>query len=305
MCFEFDARPPALPADLERAPIAGGAGAELLELRSADGTAFLAAFAESPAGSEPGVVILPDVRGLYPFYIELAERFATAGHHAISIDYFGRTAGLGPRSEDFDYMPHVMQTSAAGVQADLAAALATLRERTGALGGVTVGFCFGGLHSLLAATSLDRDLDAVVSFYGRLDGTRFGVEGRCSASQRSGSRCLASTAALTRASPSTRCASSTRACPSRGCRTRSRSTRARRTRSSTGSATSSRTHARTPGVAYSASSGTSARSHPSEPPAPVSSAGCAEHQRLTLRSGDPCNSCRVRDYGDARATGRA
>src|SRR4029077_6570857 len=85
----------------------GGAGAELLELRSADGTPFSAAFAESPVGSEPGVVILPDVRGLYRFYIELAERFAAAGHHAIAIDYFGRTAGLGPRDEDFDYMPHV------------------------------------------------------------------------------------------------------------------------------------------------------------------------------------------------------
>jgi len=177
MCFEFDARPPALPADLERAPIAGGAGADLLELHSADGTPFSAAFAESPVGSEPGVVILPDVRGLYPFYIELAERFAAAGHHAIAIDYFGRTAGLGPRGEDFEYMPHVTQTTASGIQADLEAALAALRERTGALGGVTVGFCFGGLHSLLAATHPERDLDAVVSFYGILDGTRFGIEG--------------------------------------------------------------------------------------------------------------------------------
>ena len=42
-------------------------------------------------------MILPDVRGLYPFYTELAERFAQAGYHAIALDYFGRTAGLGPR----------------------------------------------------------------------------------------------------------------------------------------------------------------------------------------------------------------
>ena len=40
MCFDFDARPPALPADLQFAPIAGGAGAELIELTSADGTRF-------------------------------------------------------------------------------------------------------------------------------------------------------------------------------------------------------------------------------------------------------------------------
>ena len=48
MCFSFDARPPDLPADLARPRIAGGAGAELLELTSADGTAFSAALAEAP-----------------------------------------------------------------------------------------------------------------------------------------------------------------------------------------------------------------------------------------------------------------
>jgi hypothetical protein len=47
MCFDFDARPPAPPADLLLAPIAGGAGAELLELTSADGTRFSAAIAEA------------------------------------------------------------------------------------------------------------------------------------------------------------------------------------------------------------------------------------------------------------------
>jgi carboxymethylenebutenolidase len=99
MCFDFDARPPDLPEDLAIAPLAGGAAAELLELASADGTHFSAALAESPEASEPTVVILPDVRGLYRFYVELAERFAQAGHHAIAIDYFGRTAGTGERGE--------------------------------------------------------------------------------------------------------------------------------------------------------------------------------------------------------------
>lgn len=176
MCFEFDAEPPELPADLARAPIAGGAGAELLELRSADGTTFSAAFAESAEGAESGVVILPDVRGLYTFYIQLAERFAVAGHHAIAIDFYGRTAGLGPRGEDFEYAPHRAQVTAAGVQADVVAAGRELRERTGAIGVVTVGFCFGGTHSLLAAASDDLDLDGVVAFYGVLDG-RLGSDG--------------------------------------------------------------------------------------------------------------------------------
>ena len=99
-------------------------------------------------------MILPDVRGLYPFYSELAERFAPAGHHAIGIDYFGRTAGLGPRGEDFEYMPHVAE-DAAGDRAgrhrrgDRRAAGADGRGQRAS----TVGFCFGGTQSFLAATN--------------------------------------------------------------------------------------------------------------------------------------------------------
>ena len=47
MCFAFDARPPDLPADLVHPRMAGGAGADKVELTSADGTAFSAALAES------------------------------------------------------------------------------------------------------------------------------------------------------------------------------------------------------------------------------------------------------------------
>ena len=64
-----------------------------LVLEAADGNRF-AAFAAMP--EEPGrvgVVILPDVRGLYRFYEELALRFAERGYAAVAFDYFGRTAG--------------------------------------------------------------------------------------------------------------------------------------------------------------------------------------------------------------------
>jgi carboxymethylenebutenolidase len=175
MCFAYDARPPELPAGVARPPLAGGAGAEPLELASADGTRFSAALATSPQGHGPAVVILPDVRGLYRFYSELAERFAQAGHDAIAIDYFGRTAGSGPRDERFEYMPHVQQTRVDQIQADAAAALGALGDRTGATKAATVGFCFGGLQSFLAATSADLDLDGVVGFYGVLAGSRRGL----------------------------------------------------------------------------------------------------------------------------------
>lgn len=174
MCFSFDASPPDVPADLTIPPLAGAAGAERLELDSADGARFSAALAQAAQSRGPAVVILPDVRGLYRFYVELAERFAGAGHHAIVVDPFGRTAGVGERGEDFEYLPHVLETRVELIHADMAAAIVALRQRTGATSVVTVGFCFGGSHAFLAATDAGLGLAGVVGFYGGLDGSRFG-----------------------------------------------------------------------------------------------------------------------------------
>jgi carboxymethylenebutenolidase len=176
MCFDYDSRPPDLPADLVLRPISGGAAAEQLTLESADGTPFSAALAEAAEGGESGVVIIPDVRGLYPFYVELAERFAEAGHHAIAFDYYGRTAGLGPRDDEFDYGPHRQQVQLDRAMEDVAAAIAALRERTGARTIATVGFCFGGSLSFVAGRS-DLDLAGVVGLYGVLARERFDGHG--------------------------------------------------------------------------------------------------------------------------------
>src|SRR3954449_13218641 len=144
MCFDNDSSPPI--------PVVAGAALshDDVVLHAADGT-LLAAFAATPDGdARAGIVILPDVRGLYRFYEELALRFAERGYAAIAIDYFGRTAGVEKRGDDFEYMPHVEQTTPEGVQADVGAAAAWLRER-GSATVFTVGYCFGGRNSWLAA----------------------------------------------------------------------------------------------------------------------------------------------------------
>jgi carboxymethylenebutenolidase len=159
VCFELDSLPP-IP------PISGAAvGHEDLVLEAKDGNRF-AAFAAMP--DEPaakGVVILPDVRGLYRFYEELALRFAERGIAAVAIDYFGRTAGVGKRDDEFPYMEHVAETTPEGIQADVAAAVAWLRER-GATSIFTVGFCFGGRNSWLSAAG-GHGLAGAVGFYGQ------------------------------------------------------------------------------------------------------------------------------------------
>ncbi len=162
MCFDYHARPP-LP------PVAGGAyGTERLTLMADDGNEFLGYYAGAGVPGSAGIVILPDVRGLFSFYEELAERFAGQGFDAVAIDYFGRTAGLGTRDAGFEYQPHVEKTTAAGVAADTAAAVAHLRRGEGNDGRpiFTVGFCFGGSGSWLQAAA-GHGLAGAVGFYGR------------------------------------------------------------------------------------------------------------------------------------------
>jgi carboxymethylenebutenolidase len=169
MCFELDSSPPI--------PVIKGAAVshQDVTLEAADGNRF-AAFAAAPEeAADVGVVILPDVRGLYRFYEELALRFAERGIAAIAFDYFGRTAGTAKRGEDFEYMPHVDQTTPETIQADVRAAVDYLRER-GSTRILTVGFCMGGRHSWLAAAE-DLGLAGAIGFYGRPGPARDGSPG--------------------------------------------------------------------------------------------------------------------------------
>lgn len=172
MCFSLDSSPPPLPPGHCLPPIGGGAAAELVTLTSGDGTEFSAALAASAGDSDTGVIVLPDVRGLYRFYVELAERFAEAGHSAIAIDYFGRSAGTGERDADFDFLTHLTVVTPEMVQRDLLAAGTALRERSGVERLVVVGFCFGGAQACLAAANPELGIAAAVSFYGILDARR-------------------------------------------------------------------------------------------------------------------------------------
>ena len=159
MCFELDSSPPI--------PVISGAAVshDDLVLESRDGNRFAAFLATPDEPSEPGIVILPDVRGLYRFYEELALRFAERGYAALAFDYFGRTAGVEKRGEEFEYRPHVEAVSPEEIQADVAAAAEHLRS-LGAKSVFTVGFCMGGRHSWLAAAG-GHGLAGAVGFYGR------------------------------------------------------------------------------------------------------------------------------------------
>jgi carboxymethylenebutenolidase len=144
-----------------------------MTLTGADGTEVASRLATTSAPDAPGIVILPDVRGLHPYYELLAEAFAQAGLHALAIDLYSRTAGTGYREDDFDFTPHREAVTDEQVASDVQAAAAHL----GGLGCgrvFVVGYCFGGRQALLQAAR--PGIDGVIGFYG--SPTREGSEGR-------------------------------------------------------------------------------------------------------------------------------
>ena len=162
MCFPFSAHPPI--------PAITGAAVEYrdLALQSADGTKFPAFAANSGSPSGLGIVVMPDVRGLFRFYEELALRFAERGINAVAIDYFGRTAGTGKRDADFPWQEHVAQTTQPQVGQDVGAAVAYLRSPEGGSCRhiFTAGFCFGGSSSWNQAAN-GHGLTGAIGFYGQ------------------------------------------------------------------------------------------------------------------------------------------
>lgn len=159
MCYDDLARPPLPPG------IGGGSNGEDIVLTAADGNRFNAYVARPAAPTGAQILIYPDVRGLHQFYRELALRFADVGIGALAMDYFGRTAGLSPRDDKFDYMPHVQQIRLPDLYADAGASLAYLRQGDGAQHATfLVGFCMGGSLTLYTGTQ-DFGLAGLIGFY--------------------------------------------------------------------------------------------------------------------------------------------
>ena len=93
------------------------------------------------------------MRGLYRFYEELALRFAERGYAAVAFDYFGRTAGVAKRDDDFDYMAHVQQTQPGLVQEDVGACVAPPAARSAARRSSPSASASAAAHSWLAAAA--------------------------------------------------------------------------------------------------------------------------------------------------------
>lgn len=120
------------------------------------------------SGSHPGLVVIPDVRGLTEHYRDVARRFAGEGFCALAVDLYSRE-GTPAFADMAAVVRWMRQLPDARVLADLRAAVAYVGRRpetTGRRVGIT-GFCMGGQYALMAACSV-AGIAACVSWYGML-----------------------------------------------------------------------------------------------------------------------------------------
>jgi carboxymethylenebutenolidase len=119
-------------------------------------------------GPHPALLLVPDVRGLYEHYREVAQRFASEGFATLAVDLYSREGepDLPDMEAIFRWMASLPDRR---VLADLQSARDYLAARSdvraNAIG--LAGFCMGGQYTLMGACTLDG-LAAAVSFYGML-----------------------------------------------------------------------------------------------------------------------------------------
>jgi carboxymethylenebutenolidase len=120
------------------------------------------------AGRGPGLVVVPDVRGLSEHYRDVARRLAAEGFFALAVDLYSREGApdLPDMDAVFRWMRALPDTR---VLSDLAAAVGYAGRRPEvdpAAVGIT-GFCMGGQYAFMAACTVPG-LAACVSWYGML-----------------------------------------------------------------------------------------------------------------------------------------
>ena len=119
-----------------------------------------------PAGSGPGVVVIQEWWGLDSGIKSTADRLGAAGFVALAPDlYHGELAGHDEMDKAAELMQRLPPERAAR---DMSGAVDYLADHDAVTGGGigVVGFCMGGMLSLILAANRPDKIKAVVAFYG-------------------------------------------------------------------------------------------------------------------------------------------
>jgi carboxymethylenebutenolidase len=131
-----------------------------------DGHEFQAWLAAAPARPRGAVVVIQEIFGINAYIRAVTDGFAAAGYTAIAPSLFDRVRrGIQLGYSDAERQEgagYTKQLAAENTMKDVAAAVAVVRN-SGRVG--TVGYCFGGALSYLAACQLP--VACAVVYYGR------------------------------------------------------------------------------------------------------------------------------------------
>ena len=108
-----------------------------------------------------GVIVIQEWWGLNDHIMDIADRFAAAGYHALAPDLYHGVVTTEPNEAGKMLMALNIKQAAR----DLRGAINYLRELTGKRVG-TIGFCMGGALSFFAACDNPDGVAACVDFYG-------------------------------------------------------------------------------------------------------------------------------------------
>jgi carboxymethylenebutenolidase len=139
--------------------------AETVEFRSNGSTA--SGYLVKPAsGSGPGVLVMQEWWGLDSGIKEMADRFAAAGFVALVPDLYHGELAQHDEMDKAAHLMHAMPAERAGK--DMSGAVDYLASHPSVTsdGIGVVGFCMGGMLSLLIATNRPDRIKAAVPFYG-------------------------------------------------------------------------------------------------------------------------------------------
>jgi carboxymethylenebutenolidase len=122
------------------------------------------------AAGRPGVLVFHEWWGLNDNIRRMSDRLAAAGYLVLAVDvYDGKTA------ETPDQAQHLMQAALDDMpanDANIGSAYVWLKQTAHAGKIASLGWCFGGGMSFEAAQVLGGKLDAVVIYYGFVNGDR-------------------------------------------------------------------------------------------------------------------------------------
>lgn len=124
---------------------------------------------DAAKGPRPGVLVVPDWKGVGPVPIAEAEKLAREGYVAFVADIYGK--GVRPKdTAEAAAQATKYRSDRKLLRARAQAGLDTLRQSEGVDPEriAAIGYCFGGGAVLELARS-GADVDAVVSFHGNLD----------------------------------------------------------------------------------------------------------------------------------------